>query len=195
MHCALPEMCRPSGIDLATISTLSPPTKGDGTLQSYLSWLQVWLWKYREGSTWKSSKSLENMWASPEPLAVPLLLRTSKLMLSCFPGGRILAQQIPYTEFLLELEKLLIPCHWYLSLHVRDVSSFHSILVTIILGKKGGAKGVSSLLSHQVYAYSQNLYVGKIFWKPAWMGVGLVPVVVCTSFQRENDCRCKLASP
>lgn len=51
--------------------------------------------------------------------------------------------QIPCTEFLNELEKLLIPSHGYLSLHVGDVSSFHSILTTVLLGKKkGGAKGI-----------------------------------------------------
>lgn len=71
---------------------------------------------------------------------MPLLLLTSKLMLGYFSSGRILAQQIPYTEFLLKLEKLF-PVTDIFFLHVGDVSSFHSILTTIILGKKDGAKG------------------------------------------------------
>lgn len=73
---------------------------------------------------------------------MPLLLLTSKLMLSYFPSRRILAQQIPCTEFFLELEKLLILPHRYLSLHVGDVSSFHNILTTMLLGQKGGAKEI-----------------------------------------------------
>lgn len=72
---------------------------------------------------------------------MPLLLLTSESMLSYFPSRRILAQQIPCTEFLREVEKLLIPSHGYLSLQAGDVSSFHSILTTIIQGKIGGAKG------------------------------------------------------
>ena len=51
---------------------------------------------------------------------MPLLLLTYKLMLNYFPRSRILVQQIPHSEFLLELDKWLSPPHGYLFLKVGD---------------------------------------------------------------------------